>query len=340
MFTNNSRKRIDAITGNTVLHRIVMKCKNFKEFKISIQEIDNTIFSKMAKCNNNNNELPIEIIQDRMDIDESLKNKIFNFLLPYTLTTDYKKISDSLNKEKILSRYAKILCPKKFEILKIAYEITEKVRKNIKYSATHPQSNQYSTKELKIIWSKIKKMREESDHEVKKIKTHYLFLAGRITDNESKEELMMELYTQTLKIYHDSASKLGMGDCSEYCLMGCYYAHTLYGLKATVRSLKNGDHVWLEIEDDIYCDIWMGKIFLKEEWWYLRSHKTITASDDKVYNIISPVNYHFQFITYDPFYPIKPVPLQPKISTKLKQFIEEKDAENDNLYYSKNCILL
>ncbi len=333
MFTNNTRKRIDAVTGNTALHYAVSNCKYFKEFKASIAEIDNHILSNMAKCNNNKNELPIEIIQEREDINDTLRNKIFNFLLPYTLPTNYKKLSESLNREKILNRYQGLLCSEKFKILEIAYEITEMVRKNIKYSATHPQSNQYSIEKLETIGSKIKEMRQKSDLEVKKIKDYYLSLIKQAKNKVIEQKLTMELYTQTLKIYYESVIDLEMGDCSECSLIGCYYAHTIYGLKAAVRSLKNGDHVWIELEDKIYCDIWMGKIFLKDEWGYLQSHKTILAPSGTVYNILSPINYHFQFITSDLFYPIRPTSLKMKSSPT--KFLAEKKAENNSGYHAK-----
>lgn len=281
----SSPKNIPYLLDKEILFQAVKACRNFRHFMHKISALNTERLYQIAGSPDKNGTLALEIINDRKDLKIKDQEKIFQYLLQYTLPVDFKKLNERIDFNMILKRYGKELSDSRRENLRIGCEILNIVREEVISSKTALENNGKSYKEVLSIKKWVRRMHNVSDKEIAKKFKEYDAKYSHLPKEESGRDKNQML----LHIVASYTTLFGSGNCEDLSYLACYYAQS-YQLPSSIINLTSGDHVVALINNDVIVDPWAGKVCFVEER-DVSGYKCIENARTHIkYNLDLPMN--------------------------------------------------
>lgn len=149
-------------SGNTRLHDLMELNPSVSILRAFINKVGSAKAGMMAKTLNNKHKLPIDLV----DLSAEGWDKITALLLPLTLPSGFKPMSEKLNFENLLAAYQ---VPRHSPLavnLYLGVEAANYVRDHIKKSYSHPDSNSLSVSAEAELVREINGLRKESNNHI------------------------------------------------------------------------------------------------------------------------------------------------------------------------------
>ncbi|KTD35171.1 hypothetical protein Lnau_1842 [Legionella nautarum] len=304
--------------GNTRLHDLMELQPNESILRAFIHQVGRAEAELMAKTLNNKKKLPIDLV----DLSSEGWDKIIALLLPLTLPSRFKPMSEKLNFEDILAAYQ---VPRHSSLavnLYLGVEAVNYVRDQVKKSYSHPDSNSLSEAAEAEIIEEINALRKISNDKIFSLAYRNILFKTKTkhpVPGFRKYKLTKEGYD--LITYFDAETSIdtGLGNCYEMSAAAKYFFYKLYSEKAkSVRIVNFSDHVFVVIgctsespdyndwpKDTIICDPWSGEVFpatmIPEK---LKGFKTCSVLlndqfEGRRYNIVVEPNFHLYQFEFD-----------------------------------------
>ncbi|KTC88068.1 MULTISPECIES: hypothetical protein [Legionella] len=262
--------------GNTALHDLMESVCSDTVLEAFIDQVGRAKAAVMAKTLNDEKELPIDLVGKDLSFEE--QDKVNALLLPLTLPSGFKPLSEKLYFEDILAVYQ---VPEQSPLavnLYLGVEAVNYVRDHVKKSSSHPDSNSLSIDTESGIEEEITALRKESTktifspanrNQLFKSKTKHPAPGFR------KQKLTKEGYDLITYLDAEISIETEVGNCYEMSAVAKYFFYKVYQEKAQLVKLVNfSGHVFVVIgctsesscykdwpEDTVICDPWSGEVF-------------------------------------------------------------------------------
>jgi hypothetical protein len=274
--------------NNTLLHQAIAKSLTVGQLITYLQSFPINEIKKMALTFNNQNKLPIDLLEKTF-LSAEEQHKIKKLLLRCMLPEDFKKISYPLIVEDVIKQYpfqdGRTICN-----LIIATLVLNTTREIILHSSTHPQMNEMI------------KQGSTADREI-----NYKIVCMRIGNNfyslKEKEKQSAVFYQKMAHV-----EKLHMGNCMEFSEYSYYLLiKNEYSFSAELFKIRKGDHHFVVLDrasgsdasnpktwgpHAVICDAWTGKVYLANEIsQHLKSYREVEI-DLKLKNYTVPYSFN------------------------------------------------
>ena len=206
--------------GNNLLHIIASDDKNiYPKAKTIVATLGEDLFRQLALSVNFNGDLPVDLVEEEdgeHPAKVELRAELFNFMRPMV-----PPISQPVDLNTVMSKYSSVDNPALNYHLTLACKVANIVSSTIKESDTHPQANEYSVEQQRILSNNITVMREEISEKC-----------------EGKSRF------EALQIHAEIVQKYRIGNCAEFALLSMYELLRIdININVEVYSINNGDHV-------------------------------------------------------------------------------------------------
>jgi hypothetical protein len=303
-------------SGNTRLHDLMELNPSDSILRAFINEVGRAKAGVMAKTLNNKQKLPIDLV----DLSAAGWDKITALLLPLTLPSGFKPMSEKLNFEDLLAVYQ---VPRHSPLavnLYLGVEAANYVRDHIKKSYSHPDSNSLSLAAETELIREINALRKESNSQIFSPTYRNILFKAKTKHpipGYRKEKLTKEGYD--LITYFDAETSIDteLGNCYEMSATAKYFFYKVYPEHAkSVRLVNFSGHVFVVIgctsespdykdwpEDTVICDPWSGEVFpatmIPEKLKGFRTCNVLINEqcEKRVSNVVVEPNFHlYQFV--------------------------------------------
>jgi len=206
--------------GNNLLHIVARDQTNiYPKVNIIIATLGKDLFQQLALSVNFNGDLPVDLVEEE-DGEHPAKTEL-RVELHYFMMPIMPPMSQPVELNTVMSGYSSVDNPALNYHLMLACKVANIVSTIINESDTHPQINQYSDEQQRLLTEDIDAMREEI-----------------VSECMGKNRL------EALRINARIVQTYGIGNCTEIALLSLYELLKIdININAEVYSINNGDHV-------------------------------------------------------------------------------------------------
>lgn len=304
--------------GDTPLHRLIGTYTNVNPITtVNIDELiaqvglESVVF--MSVVTNDAGETPLDMVCRINMLDDDVFENLYQKLAELMKAYPVKPMHQLIDTKQILQPVRSVTNIRLKNNLKIAVYLTNKVRRLIDASATHPSLNEIPPSTAGQVEDAVGRMRTFIDVNP---------ISGDLIEN-------MTHY----------AIKYKCGNCHEFSCAVVHYLRKLDpGLGAEMVRIANGDHVFVVIdrkpdseiknvaqwgESAVVCDAWSGDVYPADQLPFkLMCFDRIRYKDNGSLNILNTFNPRFHRLNIDEI--VLATAAKPHCSSLFKQVIARK----------------